>query len=87
VNIGLANKSVPLAELDDAVRQYTGYYATAPTKAIGLIKQMLNKSGSSNLNEMLKYEAYCQDIAGSSDDYNEGVNAFLEKRSAKFTGK
>jgi 2-(1,2-epoxy-1,2-dihydrophenyl)acetyl-CoA isomerase len=48
---------------------------------------MLNKSGSSNLNEMLKYEAYCQDIAGSSDDYNEGVNAFLEKRPAKFTGK
>jgi 2-(1,2-epoxy-1,2-dihydrophenyl)acetyl-CoA isomerase len=67
--------------------EYTEYYATAPTKAIGLIKQMLNKSGSSSLKEMLKYEAYCQDIAGSSDDYNEGVNAFLEKRSAKFTGK
>ncbi len=87
VNLGLANKSVPLAELDEAVSQYAGHYATAPTKAIGLIKQMLNKSGSSNLNEMLKYEAYCQDIAGSSDDYNEGVNAFLEKRPAKFTGK
>lgn len=86
-SLGLANKSVPLAELDKTIDEYTKYYATAPTKAIGLIKQMLNKSGSSNLNEMLKYEAYCQDIAGASDDYNEGVNAFLEKRSAKFTGK
>jgi 2-(1,2-epoxy-1,2-dihydrophenyl)acetyl-CoA isomerase len=87
VSLGLANKSVPLAELDEAIRQYTDYYATAPTKAIGLMKQMLNKSGSSNLNEMLKYEAYCQDIAGSTDDYNEGVTAFLEKRQAKFTGE
>ena len=87
VSLGLANKSVPLAELDEAIRHYTDYYATAPTKTIGLMKQMLNKSGSSSLNEMLKYEAYCQDIAGASDDYNEGVNAFLEKRPAKFTGK
>ena len=87
VSLGLANKSVPLAELDGAIRHYTDYYATAPTKTIGLMKQMLNKSGSSSLNEMLKYEAYCQDIAGASDDYNEGVNAFLEKRPAKFTGK
>ena len=37
--------------------------------------------------EMLEYEAYCQDIAGSTEDYTEGVNAFLEKRQAKFTGK
>ena len=87
VSLGLANKSVPLAELDEAIRQYTDYYATSPTKAIGLMKQMLNKSGSSSLNDMLKYEAYCQDIAGSSDDYNEGVTAFLEKRKPKFTGK
>ena len=87
VQLGLANKSVPQAELDEAIKNYTDYYATAPTKAIGLMKQMLNKSGNCNLNEMLKYEAYCQDIAGSTDDYNEGVNAFLEKRQAKFTGK
>ena len=87
VSLGLANKSVPLTDLDRTISEYTEYYATAATKSIGLIKQMLNKSGSSNLKEMLKYEAYCQDIAGSSDDYNEGVNAFLEKRQAKFTGK
>lgn len=87
VTLGIANKSVPLAELDDAVAEFTNYYSTAPTKSIGLIKQMLNKSGNASLNEMLEYEAYCQDIAGSSSDYQEGVNAFLEKRKAKFTGK
>ena len=87
VGLGLVNKSVPLNELDKAVAGYTDYYSSAPTKSIGLIKQMLNKSGNANLKEMLEYEAYCQDIAGASDDYQEGVNAFLEKRKAKFTGK
>lgn len=87
VTLGIANKSVPLAELDEVVAEYTDYYSLAPTKSIGLIKQMLNKSGKASLNEMLEYEAYCQDIAGASSDYEEGVNAFLEKRKAKFTGK
>ena len=38
------NKVVPDAELDAAVAQYTDYYRTAPTKAIALMKKMLNKS-------------------------------------------
>lgn len=87
VELGIANKSVPLAELDTAVSEYTEYYKNAPTRAIGLMKKMLNKSGNSSLEEMLEYEKYSQEIAGSSDDYKEGVTAFLEKRKAAFTGK
>ncbi len=85
--LGLVNKVAPLNQLDEAVKEYTDYYANAPTKAIGLMKKMLNKSGNSSLDEMLDYEAYCQEIAGSSEDYKEGVNAFLEKRKAQFKGK
>lgn len=87
VNIGLINKAVPADQLDSAVKSYTDYFANAPTKSIGLIKKMLNKSTTSTLEEMLEYEAYCQEIAGSSHDYKEGVNAFLEKRKPNFTGK
>jgi 2-(1,2-epoxy-1,2-dihydrophenyl)acetyl-CoA isomerase len=85
--MGLINKAVPAEELDSAVKFYTDYYAQAPTKAIGLMKKMLNRAASSNLDDMLEYEAYCQEIAGSSADYKEGVQAFLEKRKANFKGK
>jgi 2-(1,2-epoxy-1,2-dihydrophenyl)acetyl-CoA isomerase len=87
VAMGLINKSVPHAELDTEVKKYTDYYAQAPTKSIGLIKKMLNKASSSSLDEALDYEAYCQEIAGNSADYKEGVTSFLEKRKPSFTGK
>ena len=84
--IGLINKAVPAAELDQAVAKYATHYAAAPTKSIGMIKKMLSRGMSSTLEEALDYEAYCQEIAGNSNDYKEGVEAFLEKRKAEFKG-
>jgi len=84
---GMVNKVVPAEELDAAVKSYTDYYAAAPTKAIGLMKKMLNKSFHSDLDTMLDYEAYCQQIAGNSADNAEGVAAFNEKRKPVFKGE
>jgi len=87
MHLGIINKVIAAEELDDAVNEIAIKYAAAPTKAIGLIKKMLNKSFHSDLDTMLEYEAYCQEIAGNSEDYKEGVSAFIEKRKPLFTGK
>jgi len=84
---GLVNQVVDANELDSAIERYTRYFATAPTKAIGLIKKMLNRSFTASLEDTLEYEAYCQEIAGRSKDYQEGLKAFIEKRRPKFVGE
>jgi 2-(1,2-epoxy-1,2-dihydrophenyl)acetyl-CoA isomerase len=87
LSLGLVNKVVPADQLDATVAQVAGYYAAAPTRTIGLIKQMLQKSYGFTLEEMLEWEALCQDAAGRTQDHREGVQAFLEKRKPNFTGK
>jgi len=87
LELGLVNKVVPAEQLDVAVKEYTDYFANAPTRAIGLLKKMLSKSTNSSLDEMLEYEAYCQEIAGNTLDYQKGVKAFLEKRKPVFLGR
>ncbi len=86
-DMGLVNKVVAADQLDKAVLDYTDYFVQAPTKTIGMIKKMLNKSATSSLDEMLEYEAYAQEIAGNTHDHKEGVSAFLEKRKPNFLGK
>ncbi|MDA7502237.1 enoyl-CoA hydratase-related protein [Chitinophagales bacterium] len=83
---GLVNKVVPMDQLDEAVKEYTDFYRTAPTKAIGMIKKMLNASSQSDLKSMLELEAQYQEVAGRSADHIEGVTAFNEKRKPTFTG-
>ena len=87
LQMGLVNKVVAMDQLDKTVMEYATYFASAPTKAIGLIKKMLQKSATSTLDEMLDYEAYCQEIAGGTEDYKEGVKAFTEKRKPNFSGR
>jgi len=86
LQLGIVNRVVPTEMLDEEVNKFVDYYKSAPTKAIGLMKKMLNKSYNSSLDEMLEYEAHCQEIAGRSNDYQEGVQSFVEKRKPVFKG-
>ena len=87
LKLGMVNRVVPHDKLDEAVDEIINYYANAPTKAIALIKTMLNRSFHSSLEEALELEAQYQEIAGSSEDYQEGLKAFIEKRKAEFKGR
>jgi 2-(1,2-epoxy-1,2-dihydrophenyl)acetyl-CoA isomerase len=87
LRLGLVNQVVAAADLDTAVRAEADYYASAPAKAIGLMKKMLHRGLTSNLTEALDYEAYMQQIAGTHPDHEEGVKSFLEKRKPQFGKK
>ncbi|NIB40899.1 2-(1,2-epoxy-1,2-dihydrophenyl)acetyl-CoA isomerase [Pseudomaricurvus alkylphenolicus] len=63
------------------------HFATQPTKGLSLIKRALKASTANSLDEQLELEKEFMRIAGCTDDYREGVAAFMEKRPANFKGK
>jgi 2-(1,2-epoxy-1,2-dihydrophenyl)acetyl-CoA isomerase len=87
LQVGLVNKVAPPDKLESTTMELATQLAAAPTKSIGLIKRTLNKAMTVDLDALLDYEAYIQQIASETRDHKEGVNAFLEKRSPQFKGK
>ena len=57
-----------------------------PTLALGKIKEALNQSLTNNLEQQLALESKLQIEAAQTNDYAEGVSAFIEKRKPNFTG-
>ena len=87
LQIGLVNQLVPDDQLAAATKKLADKLAGLPTWAIGLTKRAINASWRSDIETQLDYEAMLQTTAGQTHDHREGVTAFLEKRSPKFTGE
>ena len=69
------------------VMELAATIAKMPTKGLGYTKRLLNQSFSNDLFSQLDAEGKMQVVASKTEDHQEGVSAFLEKREPKFTGK
>jgi len=84
---GLINRVVDdCAALDEAMK-IAREMAAGPTRALGLMRGLYWDSTENNFEDQLDLEYRTQREAGASEDFKEGVAAFLEKRAAKFKGK
>ncbi len=86
LNLGLIYKVVDDEQLMEEAIALAERLAQMPTFGIGLTKRGLNHGLKVDLPTQLEFEAGIQAEAAGSEDYKEGVNAFLEKRKAVFKG-
>ncbi|MBF8150147.1 enoyl-CoA hydratase/isomerase family protein [Winogradskyella sp. F6397] len=85
--MGMIYKMIPLENFEAEVDALALKLANMPTKALGMIKELFNKSMTNTLEQQLALESKLQIEAAQSADYKEGVTAFIEKRTPNFKGK
>ena len=87
VDLGLAYRCVPAAELATFTTDLAARLAAGPTRSLGLSKQLLNASFETDLAHSLELEGQYQSLAATSTDLMEGMAAFKERRDPNFTGR
>lgn len=85
--IGLVNRVVPADDLMPVTRELAARIAKGPPLALASAKRVVYQWLEKDLMEQLEYEAYQQTLLRQTEDFQEGVKAFVEKREAIFRGK
>lgn len=84
---GLIWKAIPDADFAAEVQAMARHLANAPTKGLAFTKQAMHASAHNSLQQQLSLECGMMSELGRSDDYREGVAAFMEKRAPQFKGR
>ena len=84
---GLVSEVVEADRLAARAAEIGAEYAAAPTVGIGMTKRLFDRASTASLDDQLEWEAQLQTAATQTEDFREGVAAFLEKREPRFVGK
>jgi 2-(1,2-epoxy-1,2-dihydrophenyl)acetyl-CoA isomerase len=84
---GLVSEVVEADALATRAAELAAFYAAMPTRGVGMTKRLFDHAAGSTLEEQLEREAQLQAAAAETEDFREGVAAFLEKRPPSFTGR
>ena len=84
---GLVSEVVEADALAARAAEIAALYAAMPTRGVGMTKRLFSQALENTLEEQLELEAELQTAATQTNDFSEGVAAFLEKREPKFTGE
>ena len=85
--IGIVNKVVSDKDLERETQELAARLAKGPTLAIGRTKALINEGFTNTLKTQMENERQNQIISAGTEDFEEGVEAFLEKREPKFKGE
>lgn len=86
--IGLVNRVVPHDDLMKATKEFAGEIAQNPPLAVGLAKAALYRGMlADDMGAQMDYENYTQNVLMGTEDFQEGINSFMEKREPVFRGK
>jgi len=84
---GLVSEVVEDDTLPQRAAHLASQLAAMPTRGVGMTKRLFDRAPTNTVEEQLEFEAQLQEAATQTDDFREGVAAFLEKREPRFTGR
>ena len=78
--LGVINRIVPADQLEQEVREFAAQLAKQPKQAMAAAKRAVNHALESSFEDALEFESYLQEAQAASQEFADGVQAFLARR-------